>query len=147
MAPMSSETSSTRQRVAAYGLARDQGRVLLVRASELSNVPGTWFLPGGGIEFGEAPDVALQREVTEETGYVCDVGPLETVVSDVCEIHLPAPEQIHTIRMIYRIKLSSGEGRPEKNGSSDAFEWVLLEEVAALPLAPFVRALLVPDGA
>ena len=67
--------ASPRQRVAAYGLALDRGRVLLVRASALPNVPSTWFLPGGGIEFGEAPDVALQREVTGETGYACDVGP------------------------------------------------------------------------
>ncbi|MBA2531546.1 MAG: NUDIX domain-containing protein [Nocardioidaceae bacterium] len=41
---------------------------MLTRASGLSMFPGRWWLPGGGIEFGEAPMRCLVREFMEETG-------------------------------------------------------------------------------
>jgi 8-oxo-dGTP pyrophosphatase MutT (NUDIX family) len=43
---------------------QDRSEILLVRRRD---VP-VWVLPGGGIEEGEAPEVACLREVFEETG-------------------------------------------------------------------------------
>lgn len=42
----------------------DQDRVFLVRHSYVNG----WFLPGGGVDKGEAPLDAIYREVAEETG-------------------------------------------------------------------------------
>ena len=52
-----------RRRIAAYGVSHDaDGRVLLVRGSAQDDDPGSWGLPGGGIEHGEAPrDAAVRR--------------------------------------------------------------------------------------
>jgi 8-oxo-dGTP diphosphatase len=40
-----------------------------------------WTLPGGGLESGESPLAALEREVYEETGYVVSPGTLVGVYS------------------------------------------------------------------
>ncbi len=41
----------------------DHGRFLLQKEGR-----GVWDLPGGGLDFGEEPRVALKREVQEEVG-------------------------------------------------------------------------------
>jgi 8-oxo-dGTP diphosphatase len=58
-----------RQRVAAYGLARRGDEVLLVHTAA-----NTWWLPGGGVEFGESPEECVAREFEEETGLDVKVG-------------------------------------------------------------------------
>ncbi len=49
------------------GIVRDaKGSVLFIRRAD----DGRWGLPAGGIEPGEAPAIAVAREVHEETGLV-----------------------------------------------------------------------------
>lgn len=47
------------------------GRVLAARRTRPAEAAGRWELPGGKVEDGESPDVALVREIREELG--CDV--------------------------------------------------------------------------
>ncbi|HEY3436634.1 MAG TPA: NUDIX domain-containing protein [Actinotalea sp.] len=128
-------------RVAAYAVVRRDDAVLLVRASPRSDVPGTWWLPGGGVEFGEDPADAVVRELHEETGLVGRVSGLLDVVSDV----MPIPARslaLHTVRVLYAVDVASGELVTERDGSSDLAAWVDLAQAVRLPLLPFVRALL-----
>ena len=54
-------------------LRDDQDRVLLLRRSEKSKrFKYFWDLPGGKLDPGESPNVALRRELEEETGLACD---------------------------------------------------------------------------
>jgi 8-oxo-dGTP diphosphatase len=47
----------------------DQSRYLLIRrSSDSKHWPGAWDLPGGKVDPGEDFDVAMRREVLEETG-------------------------------------------------------------------------------
>ena len=47
--------------VRSYGVLIHEGRVALVRSSNPHHVPPLWWLPGGGIDFGEAPEDTLIR--------------------------------------------------------------------------------------
>lgn len=51
-------------RVSAKALIKDStGRVLVIKENQ-----DTWSLPGGGVDHGESPEVALRRELAEEIG-------------------------------------------------------------------------------
>jgi 8-oxo-dGTP diphosphatase len=129
--------SVRRLRVASYGVLRRDGALLLVRASGASGAPGTWWLPGGGVEFGEAPADALVREFAEETGLVVAVGGRPFVVSDV--IVRGSGESVHSVRLCYAVELKGGSLKDEVAGTTDRACWVTEADVDALPLQPFVR--------
>jgi 8-oxo-dGTP pyrophosphatase MutT (NUDIX family) len=69
--------------VRSYGVLLHEGRVALVRSSNPRHVPPLWWLPGGGIDFGEAPEDTLVREFLEETGLRVGNPELLGVTSDV----------------------------------------------------------------
>jgi ADP-ribose pyrophosphatase YjhB (NUDIX family) len=131
--------ASERQRVAAYGVARRGGKVLLTRASPDSGVPGTWWLPGGGLEFGESPRECLVREFLEETGLDVRVRGVLDVVSDVTDI-VREPVRLHSIRLIYEVEVALGSARPESDGSTDAVQWVRYRQLQDLHLIPWLKA-------
>ncbi len=133
---MSSE--ARRQRIAAYGVCRDDGgKLLLARASSRLTLRGRWFLPGGGVQHGENPLESLRREIEEESGLRVSPGPLLDVLSDVRTI--PDGTSLHTVRLIYRVESWEGTLRPESDGTTDAVGWFTLDEVRSMPLAHYVE--------
>jgi 8-oxo-dGTP pyrophosphatase MutT (NUDIX family) len=138
---------SRMQRVAAYAVVRrggDDGDVLLTRLSSRAAFPGQWTLPGGGIDHGERPALALAREVHEETGLVCDVGEL----LDVHDTHFSgtAPsgriEDYHGVHLIFSATVEDGEPVvTEVDGTTDHVAWVPLADVrsGAVPVLDVVR--------
>jgi 8-oxo-dGTP diphosphatase len=127
-----------RQRIAAYGVVRDDDdRVLLARAAPLLTLRGRWFLPGGGVQHGENPPDSLRREIAEESGLTIVPGPLLDVLSDVRT--LPDGTSLHTVRLIYEVASWHGSLRPEVDGTTDAVAWFSLDEVRELPLARYVE--------
>jgi ADP-ribose pyrophosphatase YjhB (NUDIX family) len=117
-------------RVSIKGLILDETRKKFAVILEDN---GWWELPGGGLNWGESPEVCLKREIKEEMGLtVTEVGPfpsyyligknmrgrwslglvfeikvgdLEFVPSDECrEIKFVAPEEVGSINAFRTVK-------------------------------------------
>ena len=115
------------QRVAAYAVARRPGEVLLTRLSSRAAHPGRWTLPGGGVDHGEPPARALEREVEEECGLTCEVGALIGVHDTHFSGQAPSgrTEDYHGIHLLFRAEVADGDPHVEEvDGTTDAVAWV-----------------------
>ena len=125
------------QRVAAYALVRRAlpGRppeVLLTRLSARAAHPGRWTLPGGGVDHGEHPSVALAREVEEECGLPCEVHALLGVHDTHFFGHAPSGriEDYHGVHLVFGAVVEPGEPRVlEVDGTTDAADWVPIADI------------------
>ena len=120
------------QRVAAYAVVRRGDDVLLTRLSHRAAHPGRWTLPGGGVDHGEHPSVALAREVEEECGLPCEV----TALVGLHDTHFfgNAPsgriEDYHGIHLLFSATVGDGEPRVlEVEGTTDAVAWVPVRDI------------------
>lgn len=134
------------QRLAAYALVVDEGRLLMSQLSErVEGVAGQWSLPGGGVDPGEEPIHGVVREVHEEAGQHVLVDDLVQVQSThwvTADAPAHQHEDFHAVRLIYRAHCP----RPtpahvvEIDGSTGDAAWVPLGEVARLPLVGMIGA-------
>jgi 8-oxo-dGTP diphosphatase len=126
------------QRVGAYALVPDAGRLLLTRYAG----SGRWSLPGGGIDHGEQPIDAVHREVREETGLSLADARLTAVDSVHFTGHAPdgTLEDFHAVRIVYRgiVPTDAEPAVLEVDGSSDAAAWIPLAELDRYPVTSFV---------
>jgi 8-oxo-dGTP diphosphatase len=138
------------QRVAAYNVCvDDESRLLLCRLSNITERPGAWTLPGGGIDFGEHPEAGALRELHEEAGLVGEI--VELLMVDSLRRTLRAQERdrlgfaegtecdYHSVRIVYRTEIIGGDLRDETDESTDMAAWFAREDVATLPLVELGR--------
>ena len=134
-----------RQRVAAYAILRRGAEILLVRIAPHIRFDG-WTLPGGGIDHGEHPRAALEREIYEETGLHAESGR----IIDVHSTHFTGArpdgrlEDYHGIALIFEAEIlpESRDVEPhvvDVGGSTDLVAWVPLAEAPRLSLSGAAR--------
>lgn len=125
-------------RVAAYGLLLREEKMLLCRLSQRVGVnPGSWTLPGGGLDFGEDPEDAVVREFQEETGLIVKVNGL-VAVNSLCD-SIAGWSPMHSIRIIYNVQYLSGELHYEIDGSTDLCAWHTFDQIQELPLVELAK--------
>lgn len=121
-----SERKVNRFRVALYGILVRDGRVLMTE----TKVPKGAILnfPGGGLELGESPIQAIEREFDEETGLVVKVEQLLYATERFFQNDSYPDEQL--IHLYYRVSATGGTMR--EGGNNDdvlALHWFTRESI------------------
>ena len=143
------DNDAPRVYVGAYALCFDDDRrLLLCRIAPGYPDEGRWTLPGGGLEWDEAPELGVLRELGEETGLSARVDRIAGVYSHVYRktTERPAPS-VHHLGLVYHVEDLRGELMAEIHGSTDHCKWYTREELKTLslvPLAEFVLPLAFP---
>jgi 8-oxo-dGTP diphosphatase len=133
-------------RLAAYGVIRRGERVLLCRVAPGNLGEGLWTLPGGGLQFGEAPESAVVREVEEETGFDARIKGDPVIHSDTGEWPFwGGPVAYHTIRFVYPMGIVSGTERREVDGSTDELGWFTPDDLGSMSIGDLVERVLAAD--
>ena len=124
--------------VSAVALIDIDGRVLLAQRPEGKSMAGLWEFPGGKVEPGETPEVALIRELEEELGintWESCLAPLTFASHRYVDFHLLMP----------LFACRKWEGTPQSR-EGQALKWVkanALKEYpmpeADIPLIPILR--------
>lgn len=112
-------------KVVAVGLLRRGDRWFLQRRT-LSNpvLPGLWEFPGGKVEGGETPEMALRREFLEEVGL---------------DLRSVTPMRMHEGQVQLRPYLVEADEAPKTNL---AWGWFTAPEILRLPIPPLNVALI-----
>lgn len=140
------EVARRHQRVAAYAVVTSARGYLMTQFSDRTGAPGRWGLPGGGLEPAESPEVAVVREVWEESGQVIEV----TDLASISTRHWvgPAPtgqlEDFHAVRVIYRAVCPEPTDPVvhDVGGTTAAAAWWLAADLDVLALTSSWRSVL-----
>ena len=124
--------------VSAVALIDPDGRVLLAQRPEGKSLAGLWEFPGGKVEPGESPEVALIRELREELG-------IETKASCLAPLTFASHsyEDFHLLMPLFACRRWEGQATGREG---QRLAWVRPERLrdypmppADLPLIPILR--------
>ena len=100
-------------------IIKENDKYLIARRASHKEQAGKWEFPGGKIEIGETPEIALKRELQEELNVDAVIG--RFIESSVCDIGKM------TIRlMAYEVHLLSHEFNLSDH---DDIVWVSLDDI------------------
>ena len=140
------ELARRHQRVAAYAVVTSSRGLLMTQFSDRTNAPGLWGLPGGGLEVGEAPDLAVLREVWEESGQVIETSELALITTSHWLGRAPAGqlEDFHAVRVIYRAACPEPTEPVvhDAGGTTASAAWLLPADLDLLALTTGWRSVL-----
>lgn len=122
------------------GVVLDElGKILITRRNDpvVPAAHNKWDLVGGKIEFREDPEMAIVREIKEETGIdVAVVGLVPKVFSMVWED--ASNEQFQVIIICYKCRKIGGAFRPEMDRKIFEMRFATLDEIKRLDRMPLV---------
>jgi 8-oxo-dGTP diphosphatase len=110
----------------------DDDQILFLRRSRNDDfMPGSWDIPGGGLDYGEEPEEGLKREIMEETGLQIEIIKILTVST----YFMGEAQRIDVTFLCraidsHRLKLSS---------EHDYYEWVWIDRLNSLTLNKYIQ--------
>ncbi len=107
-------------------LIEEDGRILMSQRRADQTLPLTWEFPGGKVEPGESPELALRREIDEELGCQVEVGMIY-------EVLFHAYDDFDLYMLVYRCVVN--QGRPWARQVA-AVDWVDPVRIPTLDLPP-----------
>ena len=114
--------------VSAVALVDVDGRILLSQRPEGKSMAGLWEFPGGKVEQGETPEIALIRELEEELGintWTSCLAPLTFASHNYGDFHLLMPLFV----------CRKWQGMPTgKEGQT--LKWVRTKDLKSYPMPP-----------
>ena len=114
--------------VSAVALIDIDGRVLIAQRPEGKSMAGVWEFPGGKVEAGETPELALMRELEEELG-------IETWESCLAPLTFASHtyDDFHLLMPLFACR--KWKGTPHgKEGQN--LKWVRVNELKNYPMPP-----------
>jgi 8-oxo-dGTP diphosphatase len=120
--------------VAAAALVDRDGRLLVQQRPEGLAMAGLWEFPGGKLEPGETPEMALIRELDEELGIAVD----QACLAPACFASDMLGDR-HLLLLLYVCR--KWRGTPIARHAS-ALDWVRPVELHALPMPPADKPLI-----
>ena len=114
--------------VVAAALVDGDGRVLIAQRPEGKNLAGLWEFPGGKVELGETPEMALIRELDEELGIKVKQACLAPFV-----FASHTYDDFHLLMPLFLIR--RWEGEPERREHA-ALKWVKPLDMRDFPMPP-----------
>lgn len=129
--------------VTGYTTNRAKSKMLLIYHKGLNK----WLPPGGHVEQNESPDLAVLREIREETGLHKTVSFAHTGIDlqtrDITDVQIPAPiamayqiipksrkdiEHVH-LDMTYALEASEREPMCSEDSGVDNVNWINIEDI------------------
>ena len=110
-----------KQRIRVVGIIRSEDGILVFKCNRgRGEGPVFWELPTGKIKFGEQPEEAMARSLTEDTGLVATSVTLKDVITFL------APEgssQLSNLYIIYELKVRQGH-KPTPRERYTAYKYI-----------------------
>lgn len=101
------------------GLLKKGEQILVGQRPETHTLGGLWEFPGGKIEMGESPEVALARELREELGIEAEVGELKLACTH-------SYGEVGILILFFEIHFWKGEPKPKHHTQ---IEWIYPDEL------------------
>ena len=114
------------------GVVRKEDKILILRRHPKSrNNPHKYELPGGKVDPGEFFDIALIRELKEETDLDVNIESLYEVVQDEF-ISSRTNQPISSVQLMMNLEIISGE--VQISDEHEDFKWANIEELKSFTM-------------
>ena len=111
--------------VAAAALINPEGQILLAQRPVGKSMAGLWEFPGGKIEAGETPQIALARELDEELQIIVDPNHLKPMT-----FASHSYEDFHLLMPLFSLKHWAGSPEPAEG---QTLNWVAPQDLHSYP--------------